>query len=101
MMCKRRNKHTFPGAKVQRIAELGEWPVQALATIQKLQKQVDLLRAKAEELEGAGKRQAAPFGFRHSCSSLHQPLYQAFGAKQVLQSALWVKKVILLRIAFV
>ena len=74
MLRKRRNEHTLPDAKDQRIAGLEEQLAQALATIQKLQKQVDLLRAKAEELEGAGKRQAAPFGFRHSRSSLHQPL---------------------------
>jgi len=37
---------------------------QALATIQKLQKQVELLQAEVEELKRAGKRQATPFARR-------------------------------------
>jgi len=63
-MRKRRNKHTLPDPKDKRIAELEEQLAQALATIQRLQKRVEFLQAKVEELERAGKRQATPFARR-------------------------------------
>lgn len=67
-MSKRRKKNTLPDSKDQRIAELEEQLSQALATIQKLQKlekEVERLQARVEELERAGKRQATPFARRH------------------------------------
>jgi transposase len=67
-MRKRRKKNTPPDSKDQRIAELEEQLSQALATIKKLQKleqEVERLQARVEELERAGKRQAAPFARRH------------------------------------
>jgi transposase len=51
--------------KDQEIAELKGQLAQALATIEKLQKQVELLQAEVEELKRAGKRQATPFARRH------------------------------------
>jgi len=66
-MRKRRKKTTLPDSKDQRIAELEEQLSQALATIQKLQKlekEVEWLQARVEELERAGKRQATPFARR-------------------------------------
>jgi len=66
-MRKRRKINTLPDSKDQRIAELEEQLSQALATIQKLQKlekEVERLQARVEELERAGKRQAAPFARR-------------------------------------
>ena len=64
-MSKRRNKNKRSDAKDQRIAELEQQLAQALATIQKLEKQVQLLQTEVEELKRAGKRQAAPFARRH------------------------------------
>lgn len=64
MMRKRRNKPTLPDTKDQRIAELEQQLEQALATIQRLQRQVELLQAEVEELKRAGKRQATPFARR-------------------------------------
>jgi transposase len=63
-MRKRRNKHGQADPKDRRIAELEEQLAQALATIQKLQKQVERLQAEVEELRRAGKRQATPFARR-------------------------------------
>ncbi len=66
-MSRRRNKSKLPNTKDQRIAELEEQLAQALATIQKLQKlekEVERLQARVEELERAGKRQATPFARR-------------------------------------
>jgi transposase len=66
-MRKRRKKNTLPDSKDQRIAELEEQLSQALATIkklQKLEKEVERLQARVEELERAGKRQATPFARR-------------------------------------
>jgi hypothetical protein len=65
VMRKRRKKNTLLDAKDQRIAELEEQLVQALATIQKLRQQVERLQAEVEELKRAGKRQATPFARRH------------------------------------
>jgi hypothetical protein len=67
VMRKRRKKTTLPDSKDQRIAELEEQLAQALGTIQKLQrleKEVEWLQARVEELERAGKRQATPFARR-------------------------------------
>jgi transposase len=61
---KRRNQKPVPDTKDKRIAELEEQLAQALAIIQKLQKQVELLQAEVEELRRAGKRQATPFARR-------------------------------------
>ncbi len=63
-MSKRRNKSNLPDTKDKRIAELEQQLAQALATIQKLQKQVELLQTEVDELKRAGKRQAAPFARR-------------------------------------
>jgi transposase len=63
-MSHKRNKPSQPSTKDQRIAELEQQLRQALATIQKLQQVVELLRVKVDELERAGKRQAAPFARR-------------------------------------
>jgi len=63
-MSHKRNKPTQPSTKGQRIAELEQELRQALATIQKLQHEVELLRVKVEEWKRAGKRQATPFARR-------------------------------------
>ncbi len=66
MMKKTRQKENhLQDPKDQEIAELKQQLAQALATIQKLQKQVELLQAEVEELKRAGKRQATPFARRH------------------------------------
>jgi transposase len=69
---RKRRKHPQPESKDQRIAELEEQLAQALLIIQKQQKQIERLqqmnnelRERVEELERAGKRQAAPFARRH------------------------------------
>ena len=75
---RKRRKHPQPDSKDQpnrperRIAELEEQLAQALLIIQKQQKQIErlqqmnnALRERVEELERAGKRQAAPFARRH------------------------------------
>jgi len=56
-MSRKGNTNKLPNTKDQRIAELEKQLAQALAMIQKLQKEV-------EELKRAGKRQAAPFARR-------------------------------------
>jgi transposase len=68
---RKRRKHPQPDSKDQRIAELEEQLVQALLIIQKQEKQIERLqqmnqelRERVEELERAGKRQAAPFARR-------------------------------------
>jgi transposase len=68
---RKRRKQPQPDAKDQRIAELEEQLAQALLIIQKQQRQIERLqqmnnelRARVEELERAGKRQAAPFARR-------------------------------------
>lgn len=66
-MSKRRKRNTQPDWKDQRIAELEEQLSQALVTIEKLQKlekEVERLQTRVEELERAGKRQATPFARR-------------------------------------
>jgi transposase len=76
VMRKRRKKNTLPDSKDQRIAELEEQLSQALATIQKLQKlekEVERLQARVEELERAGKRQATPFARRHGVERPRRP----------------------------
>lgn len=69
---RKRRKHPQPDSKDQRIAELEEQLAQALLIIQKQQRQIERLqqmnnelRERVEELERAGKRQAAPFAGRH------------------------------------
>lgn len=69
---RKRRKHPQAEMKDQRIAELEEQLAQALLIIQKQQKQIERLqqmnqelRERVEELERAGKRQAAPFARRH------------------------------------
>lgn len=57
-MSRKRNKNKLPNPKDERIAELEKQLAQALAIIEKLQKEV-------EELKRAGKRQAAPFARRN------------------------------------
>ncbi len=61
----RPKQNHLPDPKDQEIAELKQQLAQALAIIEKLQKQVELLRAEVEELRRAGKRQATPFARRH------------------------------------
>lgn len=61
----RHKKNHLLDPKDQEIGELKQQLAQALATIQKLQKQVELLQAEVEELRRAGKRQATPFARRH------------------------------------
>jgi transposase len=63
-MRKRHSKDTLLEAKDKRIAELEEQLTQAVAVIQKQQKQIEQLQARVEELERAGRRQAAPFARR-------------------------------------
>lgn len=63
-MSKRRTKNILPNTKDLRIAELEQKLSQALAINVRLQKQVELLRERVEELERAGKRQATPFARR-------------------------------------
>jgi transposase len=72
-MSHRRNKSVPSQTKDQRIAELEQQLTQAVATIEKLQKQVELLRTKVEELERAGKRQAAPFARRKRVEKRKRP----------------------------
>jgi len=69
---KRRNKNTLPDTKDKRIAELEQQLSQAMAIIQRQQKQIERLQqlstqlqAEVEELKRAGKRQATPFARRH------------------------------------
>jgi transposase len=71
-MSKRRNKNTLPDLKDKRIAELEQQLSQALALIQRQQKQIERLQqqstqlqAEVEELKRAGKRQATPLARRH------------------------------------
>ena len=71
-MRKRRKQNTVPDSKDQRIAELEEQLSQALAIIQKQQKQIERLQQtcqqlqeEVEELKRVGKRQATPFARRH------------------------------------
>ena len=63
-MSHRRDKKPQAGTKGQQNAELQEQLTQALAAIEKLKKQNELLRAEIEELKRAGKRQATPFARR-------------------------------------
>jgi transposase len=72
-MSHRRNKSVPSQTKDQRIAELEQQLIRAVATIEKLQKQVELLRAKVEELERAGRRQAAPFARRKLVEKRQRP----------------------------
>lgn len=51
MMRKRRNQNKLPNAKDQRISELEQKLSQALAINERLQKQMELLRERVEELE--------------------------------------------------
>jgi transposase len=72
-MSKRRNKSTPSFTKDQEIVELKEQLRQALVAIEKLKKQNELLRAKVEELERAGKRQATPFARRKRVEHRKRP----------------------------
>jgi transposase len=73
MMSHKRNKPTQPSTKEQRIAELEEQLTRALAAIEKLKKQNELLHAENEELRRAGKRQAAPFARREHVEHPQRP----------------------------
>lgn len=71
-MSKRRNKSALSDSKDKLIAELEQQLSQAMAVIQRQQKQIGHLKelsthlqAEVEELKRAGKRQAAPFARRH------------------------------------
>jgi len=64
-MSRQRKKNAFPNAKEQRIAELEEELARVLELNQRLQQELERLRAEVEELKRAGKRQAAPFARRH------------------------------------
>lgn len=72
-MSKRQSANTTPAAKDKRIAELEEQLAQALATIQKMQKQVERLQAEVAELQRAGKRQATPFARRKRVEKPKRP----------------------------
>jgi transposase len=65
VMRKRRKNHPVPNTKEQQIEDLKEQLSQALALIQKQQREIERLQARVDELERAGKRQAAPFARRH------------------------------------
>ena len=71
-LMRKRRKHPQPDTKDQRIAELEGQLAQAAVINQKQQRQIERLqqmnnelRERMEELERAGKRQAAPFARRH------------------------------------
>ena len=71
MMSRKRNQNPQPSTKDQRIAELELELVRERASLQRLQintlrlqKLVERLQAEKEELQRAGKRQAAPFARR-------------------------------------
>jgi transposase len=71
-LMRKRRKAPQPDSKGQRVAELEEQLAQALLLNQKQQRQIERLqqmnnelRERVEELERAGKRQAAPFARRH------------------------------------
>lgn len=72
-MSRRRKKGTLPNAKDQRIAELEQKLAQVLELNQRLQKELERLRAEVEELKRAGKRQAAPFARRHRVEKPKRP----------------------------
>jgi len=63
-MSHKRNKPTQPSTKDQRITELEAELVREHMINQRLQKQLERLKAEVEELKRAGKRQAAPFARR-------------------------------------
>jgi transposase len=63
-MRKRRSQKNVSKTKDQRIADLEQELSQALAINERLQKQMEILRKRVEELERAGKRQATPFARR-------------------------------------
>ncbi len=83
---KRRNKKPVPDTKDKRIAELEEQLAQALAIIQKLQRQVELLQVEVEELRRAGKRQATPFARREWVERPKKPGRKAGQGKFVHRS---------------
>lgn len=70
---RKQHDNTLPDPKDQRIAELEAQLAQALALIQKLQKQLERLQAEVEELRRAGKRQAAPFARRKLVEKPRRP----------------------------
>jgi hypothetical protein len=61
---KLRNKNKQPDPKDKRISELEQQLAQALEILQKVQRQLELLKVENKELRRAGKRQAAPFARR-------------------------------------
>ena len=73
VMRKRRKKNTLPDTKDQRIAELEEQLAQAVLVNQKQQQQIEHLQERVEELERAGKRQAAPFARRQWVARPRRP----------------------------
>jgi transposase len=90
---KRRNKKAEPDTKDKRIAELEQQLAQALAIIQKLQKQVELLQVEVEELRRAGKRQATPFARRKWVERPKKPGRKAGQGKFVHRSLPAVQQV--------
>jgi hypothetical protein len=60
----KRKKGKLPDTKEERIAELERELAEVIALNERLQKQVELLREKLEEMERAGRRQVRPFGRR-------------------------------------
>ncbi len=76
----------MPDTKDKRIAELEEQLAQALAIIQKLQRQVELLQVEVEELRRAGKRQATPFARREWVERPKKPGRKAGQGKFVHRS---------------
>ena len=76
----------MPDTKDKRIAELEEQLAQALAIIQKLQRQVELLQVEVEELKRAGKRQATPFARRQWVERPKKPGRKAGQGKFVHRS---------------
>jgi transposase len=89
----RHKENNLPDAKDQEIAELRQQLAQALATIQKLQKQVELLQAEVEELKRAGKRQATPFARRKWVEHPKRPGRKAGKGKFTRREMLSLKQV--------
>lgn len=92
-MSKRRNQSTPSFTKDQEIAELKEQLRQALVAIEKLKKQNELWRAKVEELERAGKRQATPFARRKRVEHRKRPGRKAGQGKFVQRGKPSLKEV--------
>ena len=92
-MSRRRNTNKLPDAKDKRIAELEQQLSQALAIIERQQKQIERLQqlstqlqAEVEELKRAGKRQATPFARREWVERPKKPGRKAGQGKFVHRS---------------